>query len=424
LIIAHEFSPTKGSESAVGWNLVTRLCKYHDVTVFYASGSQFRNNSYVEVINNYFKTSPPIQGLTCVNIDKPPMSKLLAKFNYVFRKLTPIGLPVLYYWGYNYWQRSVFKKGKSLHQTTNFDIVHQLTQITFREPGYMWKLGIPFVWGPTGGTSTFPNTFRKKLSITSKILISIRSISNFYQFRFVSRISNANKKASVIYSFSKKDAERLKKRATGEIKIMLDVGTYPRPDVAIEGRKDDGILRGIWCGRLSDFKAPGILIEALALSPVTREKIRFIIIGNGGLGESMSTLAKELKLENIEWIKEVDHAKVFELMGQSDFFVHTSIQEATSSVITEALTMGLPVICHDAFGMSIAITDSCGIKVPLVSPVESIEGFHRAMESIVLDKKLLEELKVGAYKRSLEISWDRMAETIANDYMAIVNEKK
>lgn len=423
LIVAHEFSPTQGSESAVGWNLVTRICKYHDVTVLHASGSHFYDNSYVNGLNDYFKDKDPVPGLTLINIDKPLLQKIFKNLNYPFKKLSAIGLPVLYYLGYNSWQKSVFKTAKRLHRINNFDIVHQLTQITFREPGYLWKLGVPYFWGPTGGTSTFPNTFRKDLSILSKILISIRSISNYYQFKFVKRIKEATKKASIIYTFSRVDAERLKKRANGEVKIMLDVGTYTRPENIQTLSKDESMLKGIWCGRISDFKAPAILLKALATSQLTKGKIKFTIIGKGALEKKMIDLASELKLDNIEWIREVSHARVFELMGEADFFVHSSIQEATSSVITEALTMGLPVICHDAFGMSIAINETCGIKIPFISPEESVKGFHKAMEKLVLDKNLLAELKVGARKRSHEISWDIMAETIANDYIAITDRK-
>ena len=136
----------------------------------------------------------------------------------------------------------------------------------------------------------------------------------------------------------------------------------------------------------------------------------------------MKELAKELELDNIEWIKKVKHSAVFEMMAKADVFVHTSIQEATSSVIMEALTMGLPVVCHDAFGMSMAINDSCGIKVPLISPEESVKGFHKAMEKILVDRDFLKKLKSGAYKRAAETSWDVMAETMANDYIVIANK--
>ena len=51
LIVAHEFSPEQGSECAVGWNYVTRIAEYHDVTVIYASGSQFKKNELIDEIN-------------------------------------------------------------------------------------------------------------------------------------------------------------------------------------------------------------------------------------------------------------------------------------------------------------------------------------------------------------------------------------
>jgi hypothetical protein len=28
-----------------------------------------------------------------------------------------------------------------------------LNMIGYREPGYLWKLNVPFVWGPMGGTN-------------------------------------------------------------------------------------------------------------------------------------------------------------------------------------------------------------------------------------------------------------------------------
>jgi glycosyltransferase involved in cell wall biosynthesis len=84
--------------------------------------------------------------------------------------------------------------------------------------------------------------------------------------------------------------------------------------------------------------------------------------------------------------------------------------------------MGLPVICHDAFGMSSALNDKCGINVPVISPAESVKGFHNAMEKLVVNRSFLKELKTGAFKRAGEISWDVMAETMANDYIAIANK--
>lgn len=422
LIIAHELSPVQGSECAVGWNIVTRLARFHDITVLYASGSQAQHNSYIEAINAYINSNGPIHGLSFINIDQPKPTKFIASLNKAFNKIGPIGLPVLYYLGYAYWQKAAFKKATELHQKEKFDVVHQLTQVTFREPGYTWKLGIPFFWGPTGGTKTLPKQFYKMLPLKSRILEAIRTFSNYYQFNFSSRVIKANKKAAVIYAFSPEDVSLMKKRVSGELKLMLDVGTIQHTSISNNSNSNTTVAKAMWCGHLIERKAAIILLKALALSKTTREGVRFQIVGTGPLEESLHKLAKELELNNIEWIKNVDRDTVFHMMSEADFFVHTSLREATSSVIPEALSTGLPVICHDADGMSIAINESCGIKVPMISPADSIIGFHTAIEKLVSNRQLIDELKNGARKRSLEMSWDGMAETIANDYTVAVNK--
>lgn len=424
LIIAHELSPIKGSECSEGWNIVTRLAKYHKLTVLFASGSQANRPTYINAVNYYLATNGPIDGLTFINIDQPRLTTWIASINKSFKKLSPIGLPVLYYLGYKYWQKAAFRKAKELHNNENFDVVHQLTQIAFREPGYWWKLGIPFIWGPTGGigTNTLPKEYHKLLSKKSRLLENIRTIANFYQFNFSSKVIKANKYAAIIYAFSIEDAYMLKKRASGEIKLMLDAGTINHANNFNRSQLNSSILKGIWCGSLTERKAAIILLKALALSKLTKEGIKFQIIGSGPQEKALHEQAKTLGLKNLEWIKNVDHDTVFKLMCEADFFVHTSLREATSNVIPEAISTGLPVICHDAFGMAIAINETCGIKIPLKSPEDSILGFHKAIEQLIMDRKLLEKLKNGVKKRSIEISWDIMAETMANDYTTILHK--
>jgi len=416
LIMAHELSPIQGSECAVGWNIVTRLSKYHDVTVIYANGTQFGKNSYVDAVRSYIQSNGPIQGLRFVNIENPKATSIIASINSLFRRLSPVGLPLLYYLGYKYWQENAYKEAEKLQKVNRYQIIHQLTQVTFREPGYCWKLGIPFFWGPTGKTSILPVKFYPLLSFKGMIIELIRSFSNFYQFNFSSRIRKANKIASVIYAFSEQDIVKFNKRATGKVKVMLDAGTYEGINTIHKNTDGPRRIKCIWCGRLNDLKAPSILLKAIALVTNTNDLIDLLIIGSGPLEESMHKLAKDLHLNNIEWIERVSHEEVFRLMGEADFLIHTSLSEATTTVIPEALSMGLPVICHDISGMSIAVNETCGIKIPFISPKVSIQGFHNAINKLILDNNYLEELKTGARNRSREISWDIMAETIANDY--------
>ena len=76
-------------------------------------------------------------------------------------------------------------------------------------------------------------------------------------------------------------------------------------------------------------------------------------------------------------------------------FVFTSLQEATSTVVPEALSLGLPVICHDVCGMEVAVTPECGIKIPLLDPATSIRGFVEAILKLSHPMEL-ERLSAGS----------------------------
>lgn len=423
LIIAHEISPFSGSECAVGWNLAMRIAHYHDVTVLHASGSQTRPLSYNKALKQYFTHNPIIPGLELINLNQPLFTRITALVNNLFNRIGPIGLPALYYIGYKAWQKRAFKEAVKLHNQVKFDVVHQITQIAYRAPGLAWKMGIPFFWGPTGGVANLPWEFYKHLSAGSKIIEGIRFVSNKYQARYSSRIRNAISSSELIYTYSNEDAIFFNKYGARHVVFMLDVGTTPGSFNSSVNPDYKEYLDAVWCGQLAYRKAPDIIIKALAAGEVTRWKVRLTVIGEGPMEKKLHKLAGQLKLTNVRWIRKIPHEKVFDIMKAADFLVHTSLREATSSVIPEALSVGLPVICHDINGMGVAITETCGIKVPLVSPEKSIRGFHEAMATLVDNRNLLAALKKGAADRSLELSWDNMAKIIAYDYKQVLEGK-
>ena len=177
----------------------------------------------------------------------------------------------------------------------------------------------------------------------------------------------------------------------------------------------------LWVGRLEERKAINILLEAVKSLKELKDIFEIQIIGNGSQEYLLESKIEELKAYKISWLKNVKHDDIFVIMKNSDILIHTSYREATTNVIPEALSMGLPVICHKISGMDIVINDSCGIKIPLISPEVSIAGFAAAIKLLITDMKFLDNLKQGVKKRAMEISWDNIAEEIASDYIQIYN---
>jgi glycosyltransferase involved in cell wall biosynthesis len=85
----------------------------------------------------------------------------------------------------------------------------------------------------------------------------------------------------------------------------------------------------------------------------------------------------------------------------------------------EALSLGVPVVCHDACGMGVAVDGRCGIKVPLRDPATSVRGFADALAQLAAQPALLRALSKGALDRARELDWDSNVEAIAAVYARI-----
>lgn len=420
IILAHEFSPSLGSECAVGWNIATRLSKYHDITVIYARNNHFNTSNYKEDVDIFLQENK-IPGLTTVSISQPFFARLIAQINIKlsFSK-SGIGLAPLFFLAYKIWQRRAYKEVKRLIKAEHFDLVHQLTAISFRSPGYLYKTKLPLVWGPCSGLVKIPSTFYNSLPLKSIVFEVFRRISNYLQSNCSIMVSNTLKRASVIYAVTNDDYNFFVKKSRRIVKQMLDVGTYFNFLDFAPVYRNSNKLKILWIGRFVYSKAFNLLIDSVLICPERFDEVEIIVIGDGPLMERYKMEVEQKKLGVFRWMGNLPHNDVLKLIKSSDLLVHTSIKEATSAVILEALTYGLPVICHDAFGMGIAIDETCGIKIPLVDPETSIRGFYDAMIYLIKNRELILELKKGAQKRAEELSWDSNAEKIAEDYIRII----
>jgi glycosyltransferase involved in cell wall biosynthesis len=111
-------------------------------------------------------------------------------------------------------------------------------------------------------------------------------------------------------------------------------------------------------------------------------------------------------------------------MDRADVFALSSLQEATSTVVMEALSLGLPVLCHAACGMGWAVTSDCGIKVPLVDPQTSIAGFASAIDRLCERPEDVYLLSQGALGRAKQLTWDAKVEEMLITYEHVIAESR
>lgn len=410
LISAFGFSPYRGSECAVGWNIARELAKLHDVTVI---TGDVKESGLEDEYPSYVKENGKVEGLTVIYL-KP--TKLIA---FIDRLHELPGLWAFYYVAYRLWQRLAFEKAKELHAEKPFDIVHHLTMIGYREPGYMWRLGIPFFWGPVGGSVNEPLRYWKMYSNAARIKVMIRFIINGFQKRFMIRTRKAARAAKKIWAVSPADVHTISEIWGCKCEQMVESAATPTEGARVRTWDGKSVFRIVWSGTHTYGKALPILIHALERLKDLRAEIKVDVLGRGEETNQWKKLAIEYGVaKQLNWIGYVPRSEALKIMNEAHCLVFTSVKEGTPHVVLEALSLGLPVICHDACGMGIVVDERCGIKIKMNSPDESIRGFSEAIRELLKSSQLVEQYSCGALVRANELTWEKKTRKIADAYAA------
>jgi glycosyltransferase involved in cell wall biosynthesis len=420
LVSAFAFSPQRGSEAAVGWNLAHRLAKQFNVTVLTGDVS-FAKRGESE-LRDYFSKNEEIKGLSVIYV---PPSIVIGCLEFMHR--LP-GCWMIYYLAYNLWQKKAFQLAKKLHIKNCFSLCHQLTYIGYREPGYLGRLGIPVVWGPVSGAEEIPIRFYSEMGIHEIFRPLSRDICNRISRFFPGRVRKYARSASKIFVVSESEKKMIASWGV-ESELMLETGTSRQSIARREGREKNQPIRFVWSGLCVARKALPIAFYALddlrRRRPDLSKNWHLTVVGDGplrGIWESMGT--KILGTNQITWTGRLERERAMKVVSECDVLIHTGLREGTPHVVLEALSLGLPVICQDCGGMGTAIDNRSGIKVALLSQRESIKGFSMGVEKLIIDSEFLEKLSMGALERSKELAWETIADRISDSYKKIIMEKK
>ena len=418
-ISAHEISPFLGSEARTGWHLINLLSKDHEVIVFAAETNQMKTESYLEHLNRYNELNPSTEKRFKIYfIDQPIITKIIASINkFFFSKLGPIGNPFLYFQGVKFWELKVlFEVKRKILIHGKPDAVHHLNHITFREPGFLWMLPYPFFWGPVSGSLIVKSDALNHRYQLQKLFIKIRNLLNVISMRFNFRVKIASKKAIKIYTVTSEDKIFFQKN-THKIEMLLDVGLNNSINERNKIPSSSKKLKIIWAGRIDAFKSLDTLIHAVNQSEYLQLNTMISVFGDGPNYLEMKKITNDLNITNIHFHGHVDHKSLKDHLLRADLLAHTSIKEASSSVVSEAIESNTPFLSHYAFGLVQFIDKGMGVGIEIKGFQENIENFKLELEAITKDRNILSELSENIVKSKNEFSWDSIASKLSTNYI-------
>ena len=398
LIVAYACSPYKGSESIVGWGRALETAKYCETWVLAGTESE-------PDIKKFLSENGEIPNLHFCFLERNNATSLFDK------------LPSLYahnYLAINNWHRRAKDFVANLHQQINFDLVHHVNITGYREPGYLWQLDIPFVWGPISGTQNLPWRFLPTLGLMQGAKEFLRNSLNVLQLRTSSRVRKAANKAAALITANSTNREDFVGISKNFPVLLLETGlaevaaTMPQKDTSHE------TLRILWSGEHKAFKALPILLDALAsLSPDIKYELK--ILGRGPMRKAWEALAIKRGIK-AEWLGFVPYTEIMGQYDWADVFVFTSLRDTSGNVMLEAISRGIPVICPNHQGAADIIDVNSGIKIPVNSPRQLISNFADAIEMLAEDRQLLARLSHGALERARYFLWENNGAQMAEIY--------
>ena len=404
LLVAYACSPDHGSEPAVGWNRALQAARFHDTWVI------CEERKFGPEIRAYLASREAIPGLQFEFLPMNGLELALARTN------------VLYYQAYNLWHRRAARLAEQLHARHQFDLVHQVNYCGFREPGYVWKLDAPFVWGPVGGAQNFPTSFLGEIGFRGACKEVVRSVLNRFQLRYRRRVRQALHRADTV----------LAANATNQLAIEQAHGI--RPDVLLEtglasviddsqvaqAMPERNDFRVLWAGQFLPFKGLSLLIKALARVPDS-SKIRLSVLGAGPMERSWKRLARRYGVEHrTEWLGWLPHDQALAEYQRADVMAFTSLRDTTGGVMLEGLAAGLPVVCLDHQGGREVITSDCGFLIEPKNPRQVIADLSTALLRLEQDPELRQRLANCAVRRAKGYLWNANGDQMARVYQRVL----
>jgi glycosyltransferase involved in cell wall biosynthesis len=405
LISAFSCNPERGSEPGVGHFFVSELAKRCDVSVI---TEEVENRAAIE---RYQQANTAYASVRFHFLPWPLLDKNGGR-------ITSMG-PAAYYRQLRLWEQRAFTFAKALHAETQFDVVHHLTMQGYREPGYLWMLDAPFIWGPVGGHAQMPWRYFPMLGWRGSLQHGFRNLGNSLQARFHRRVHRAARAAKAVIVNTSEERRAFVRLHDVDARVIPEYGAESIPEKS-RVRDVSRPLRIAWSGVHVSRKALPILLQALAkLHDVS---VELHILSDGPETSRWKSLAADLKVQHrCTWYGRLPRAQALGVMNNCDVFALTSLLDGTSCVLNEAISLGLPVICHATCGFPDIITSDCGILIPLRNPAESAFGFAAALRALTDGASLYDRLARGGRERAASIHQEKRGAEMWEVYQTILS---
>lgn len=396
LLSAYGYHPDQGSEPTVGWNRSLEATRVADVEVIAHDAGQ---------------QAAVADAIAAHGVADRLRVHFLAHTRTEARLMA---LPGGYYPGYRRWQRRALAFARQRHAAAPFDLTHHASLVGYREPGDLWTLDVPFVWGPVGGTQNTPSAYLWDGGLRMALGEGLRSVLNTIQLRASLRVRRAAAASAAILAANEQVRRELQAALGVAPRVLLETGIREVHAPRRWADRAPGPFRVVWAGETLHRKGLHLALRALVALRARGLDIELRVLGDGA---DADTLAGVPGVDFRGW---VTRAQVFEAYREADALAFTSLRDTSGNVVLEAMAAGLPVVYLDHQGARDMGSPEAGIPVPVTTPAESVAGLVAGLRALATDAARYDRLSAGAVEQARRFLWARNGDAVNALYLDVL----
>jgi glycosyltransferase involved in cell wall biosynthesis len=369
--------PFGGSEGIYGWYVVSALAKEHDCFVITGGDSMPSLQRAQEQ-----GMIPPTLKFRFLGYPKPyHPNRLFARFQSWLRFIM--------------FTKNLLSSAQTWHSQENFDLTQHITYTTWRVASPLWKLGIPFIWGPISGTEIFPKSCYSSLSLQALLFEVLRSTQTWVASRSLS-VRRCVRAASFI-PVPHMQAHSFLSGLRGTPQGVLLCHNWFFPDSRIADLQSKWLvkephrpLRAFAAGNLEGRKGVAIALQAIFLAKKAGVRVEYHVTSRGPELAHLQRLSEKLGLSDQVILGERFPATDFaSALSTFDIVLLPSLRDGAGLSIMEAMLAGCVPIVADWCGPAEFVTPDCGFKVAVTNPTNMAIEIARILNELDKDRDLL-----------------------------------
>lgn len=327
--------------------------------------------------------------------------------------------------------RDSLRVARELHRVEKFDVVQHVTYSTWRVPSPMWRLGIPFVYGPICGNERFPFRLFGILSLMGAAFELSRKAAGVISW-YSPKVRQSIRAADHIFAITL-EAQKLARALRGSDAGIspLSPGMYSATRVAefarfAPGKSTGGVLRLYAAGNLGGQKCIALAFRALVLVKQRGVDFRYHLGANGPEVPHLKKLVNQLGLtREVIFGDSMSREDYQQELGRTHIYLLPSMRETVGLTMMEAMLAGCVPIVADDGGPGFTVTEACGYKIPISTAGRMAEEIADIIVAIDRDREIITRKGALASQRiAAEYSEDHYRATVNAVYRSVVERAR